>query len=113
MFESNGPSWLPIVLAECDKLFKLYRKERKIKLNRLPSEAFYQHCYVGFEGDEDIVYTLPDLFENIGVWASDIYHHDGSDAWSAMERMGEVELPVSIQRKLMGEIARRMYNIEP
>ena len=30
-----------------------------------------------------------------------------------MERMGKVELPVSIQRKLMGENARRMYNIPP
>lgn len=113
VFESNGPSWLPIVLAECDKIFKLYKKERKIKLNRLPSESFYQHCNVGFEGDEDIVYTMPDLFEDIGVWASDVYHHDGSDAWAAMERMGKVELPVSIQRKLMGENARRMYNIPP
>ena len=113
VFESNGPSWLPIVLSECDKMFKLYRKERNIKLDRLPSESFYQHCFVGFEGDEDFVYTMPDLYENICVWASDVYHHDGSDAWLAMEHMNEVELPVSVQRKIMGENALRMYNIQP
>jgi predicted TIM-barrel fold metal-dependent hydrolase len=111
IFESNA-SWLPEMLEHCDRLFKLYANERLIKSDRLPSEAFAQQCYIAFESDEEPVFQLWDCFENIGVWSSDAYHHDGSDSWSAIRYMDEAGVPKNTQAKLLGGNARRMYGIE-
>jgi hypothetical protein len=46
------------------------------------------------------------------VWSSDAYHHDGSDAWSAIRAMNETGVPNEVQAKLLGGNARRMYGIE-
>jgi hypothetical protein len=111
IFESNA-TWLPELLEHCDRLFKLYANERLIKSDRLPSEAFYQQCYIAFESDEEPVFQQWDRFENAGVWSSDAYHHDGADSWSAMRYMNEAGVPKHVQEKLLGGNARRMYGIE-
>ena len=54
-----------------------------------------------------------EAFEDIGIWASDAYHHDGADSWSAIREMQEVGVPEAVQAKLMGGNARRLYGIEP
>ena len=56
---------------------------------------------------------LPEFYEDIAVWASDVYHHDGDDVWRAIETMQKAEAPVSVQAKMLGANARRLYNIEP
>ena len=112
IFESNA-SWLPLVLERCDRLFKLYRNERRYPAVRLPSEAFFEQCIISFEGDETDVARRWDFFENIGVWASDSYHHDGSDSWDAIRRMRAHEVPAEVQAKLMGANAAVAYGIEP
>ena len=53
-----------------------------------------------------------DRFDTVGIWASDCYHHDGADAWSAIRAMQEVGVPEAVQEKLMGANARRLYGIE-
>ena len=54
-----------------------------------------------------------DAFENIGIWASDAYHHDGADSWSAIRRRCKRSAcPRTVQAKLMGGNARRLYGIE-
>lgn len=83
------------------------------ELSCLPSEAFFQHCFIGFEGDETAGSRLPKFFGDCLVWASDAYHHDGSDVWEAIETMEKYELPVENQTKYLGENARRLYNIKP
>ncbi len=112
IFESNG-TWLVPVLEEADRHFKLYRNERRQPAKRLPSEAFYDQCFIAFEGDEVPVFRQWDRYEEVGVWSSDTYHHDGSDAWSALREMDKVETPRAVQAKLMGANARRMYRIPP
>ena len=112
IFESNA-GWLPEMLEHCDRLFKLYANERLIKSDRLPSEAFAQQCFIAFESDEEPVFEQWDLFENVGVWSSDAYHHDGSDSWSAIRYMDRAGVPKPVQEKLLGANARRMYGIEP
>ena len=112
IFESNA-GWLPEMLEHCDRLFKLYANERLIKADRLPSEAFAQQCFIAFESDEEPVFRQWDRFENAGVWSSDAYHHDGSDSWSAIRYMDTAGVPKSVQAKLLGANARRMYGIEP
>ena len=111
IFESNA-TWLPQLLAHWDRLFKLYANERNLKTERLPSEAFYQQCYIAFESDETATFRQWDVFEDVGVWSSDAYHHDGADSWSAIREMRAAGVPEAVQAKLLGGNARRMYGIE-
>ncbi len=112
ILESNA-SWLPMALAAADRSFHLYRNERQGGATRLPSEIFPERCFISFEADERPVFRQHSVFEEIGVWASDVYHHDGSDAWTAIRTMREEGVPGEVQAKLLGENARRMYGIEP
>jgi uncharacterized protein len=111
IFESNG-SWLPQLLDHWDRLFRLYANERLLKTDRLPSEAFYAQCFIAFESDETPVFRQWDRFENVGVWSSDAYHHDGADSWSAIREMNAAGVPDGVQAKLLGANARRMYGID-
>jgi predicted TIM-barrel fold metal-dependent hydrolase len=112
VFESNS-SWLPYLLETCDRLFRLYANERQVKSDRLPSEAFYDQCVISFESDEEPTMVQWDRFAAVGVWASDCYHHDGADAWSAIRAMREIGVPEDTQARLMGDNARRVYGIRP
>ncbi len=111
IFECNAV-WLVALLERCDRYFKLYANERVMPAKRLPSEAFYDQCVISFESDEDPVFRQWDRYENVGIWASDAYHHDGADSWSAIRRMEEAEVPVAAQAKMMGGNAARLYGIQ-
>ncbi len=114
IYESNS-QWIPSFLAQCDRLVKLYANERNqlIQLERLPSEAFFDQCVISFESDEKPTLRQWELFQNNAIWASDMYHHDGADAWSAIRLMDEVGVPVDAQANLMGANACRFYGVEP
>ena len=111
VFESNS-QWLPYLLESCDRLFKLYARERTAPSKRLPSEVFHEQCAISFESDEVQTFRQWREFEDIGIWASDAYHHDGADAWSGIREMNEIRVPEEVQAKLMGGNARRFYGIQ-
>jgi predicted TIM-barrel fold metal-dependent hydrolase len=112
VFEASS-TWLSFILDECDKNYRLYRNERQLPaLKRLPRETFFEHCVTGFEGDEAPPSRLPEFYENILAWSSDVYHHDGDDAWRAIETMRKCELPESYQAKFLGGNARKLYKID-
>ena len=69
--------------------------------------------FIAFEGDEEPVYSMWDQYENVGLWSSDYPHHDAEDGWEALELMDRHKVPAAVQRKLLGENARRLYGIEP
>jgi len=113
VFEASS-TWLSFLLDECDKAYKLYRNERQMPpLKRLPSETFFTHCVTGFEGDEAPPSRLPEFYQDILAWSSDVYHHDGDDAWRAIETMRKCELSDSYQTKFLGTNARELYHIAP
>ena len=113
VFEASS-TWMSFMLDECDKFYKLYRNDRRMPpLKQLPSETFFQHCVTGFEGDESPPSRFPEFYRDILAWASDVYHHDGDDAWRAIETMEDCELPVDYQARFLGGNARRLYNINP
>jgi predicted TIM-barrel fold metal-dependent hydrolase len=112
ILESNS-SWLPGVLAHCDRLFDLYRRERRTAARRKPSEAFREQCFIAFESDEAPTFRQWKFFGELGIWSSDAYHADGADAWSAMREMREAGVPEEVQAKLLGANARRLYRLEP
>lgn len=111
IFEANA-EWLPMALESCDRLYHLYGSQRLPKVAGLPSEVFPERCMISFESDEVGVFRRARYYENFGVWASDSYHHDGEDAWEAIEKMQEMDVPVEVQAKLMGGNARRFYRLE-
>ena len=112
VFEASS-TWMSFLLDECDKFYTLYRNDRRMPpLTQLPSETFFQHCVTGFEGDESPPSRFPEFYKDILAWASDVYHHDGEDAWRAIETMEECELPVDYQARFLGGNARRLYNIK-
>jgi hypothetical protein len=111
VFEASS-TWLSFLLDECDKAARLYKNERQLPpLQQLPSETFFQHCMTGFEGDEAPPPRFPEFYGDILIWSSDVYHHDGDDAWRAMQTMEKYDLPVADQAKFLGANARRLYNV--
>jgi len=86
VFEASS-TWLSFLLDECDKAYRLYRNERSLPpLQKLPSETFFERCMTGFEGDEAPPPRFPEFYGDILIWSSDVYHHDGDDAWRARRR---------------------------
>ena len=67
----------------------------------------------GFEGDEAPPSKLPEFYENILAWSSDVYHHDGDDVWRALETMQSCGLSEPHQEKFLGANARKLYGIDP
>src|SRR5579863_2184008 len=112
VFEASS-TWLSFIVDECDKYYRLYRNDRKLApLKRMPSETFFAHCVTGFEGDEAPPSRLPEFYQNILAWSSDVYHHDGDDTWRAIETMRKCELPEAYQVKFLGGNARKLYRID-
>ena len=113
VLESNA-TWLPLVLARSRNFLDLYAFQRTPEMTiGDPSEVFYRRCAIAFEGDEETLYRLWDMYEDVGIWSSDYPHHDAEDAWEALELMTKHHVPDAVQKKLLGENARRLYGIEP
>jgi predicted TIM-barrel fold metal-dependent hydrolase len=111
VLESNA-SWLPMVLEKAETYLEALGYHGKFQIGA-PEEAFYRQCFIAFESDEDAVYRMHEIYEDVGLWSSDFPHVDGSDAWEAIARMTKWAVPQEVQAKLLGGNARRMYGIEP
>jgi predicted TIM-barrel fold metal-dependent hydrolase len=111
VLESNA-SWLPLVLARSRSFLDLYKFQRTRTI-REPRDVFYERCFIAFESDEEPVYRMWDVYEDVGIWSSDYPHHDAEDVWAALELMARHKVPEEVQAKLLGENARRLYGIEP
>lgn len=112
IMESNA-SWLTTLLEEFDRTVRLHRNESRHRFRQLPSETFRERCAIAFEGDETPVFRQHDYYADLGIWSSDVYHHDGADAWLAIREMREAGVPREVEAQLMGANARRLYGIEP
>ena len=113
VLESNA-TWLPMVLGRSRNFLDLYAFQRGPERPIAdPVETFYRRCFIAFESDEAPVYRMWDLYENVGIWSSDYPHHDAEDVWEALEAMTKLGVPEAVQKKLLGDNARRLYGIEP
>jgi uncharacterized protein len=110
ILESNC-SWLPLVLEKAETYLDLYKHTGE-KIGD-PHEVFYKNCHIAFESDEVMAFRLWDLYEDIGLWSSDMPHLDASDVWEAIDNMNKWKVPQAVQEKLLGGNARRLYGIEP
>jgi predicted TIM-barrel fold metal-dependent hydrolase len=112
VLESNA-SWLPLVLHRAGNFSNLFAFQRNNRPLRDPVESFYGRCYIGFESDEMQVYKMWQDFKDIAIWSSDYPHHDAEDAWDGLYQMAEFSVPREVQKKFLGENARKLYGIEP
>jgi predicted TIM-barrel fold metal-dependent hydrolase len=116
VLEANA-SWLPLILEKCEGYLKLNRyvldaANPPVQIGD-PWEVFNRQCYIAFESDEDTVFRMWDLYEDIALWSSDMPHHDAADVWEAIDGMAKRGVPESAQAKMLGGNARRLYGIEP
>jgi predicted TIM-barrel fold metal-dependent hydrolase len=77
-----------------------------------PSEYFRRQCVISAEPDEGLTGpVLEYLGEDYMIWASDYPHLDAS--FHVVDDMREKleGLPESAQRKVLGENARRFYQL--
>ncbi len=112
VLESNA-SWLPMVLHRASNFSNLFAFQRDNRPLRDPVESFYGRCFIGFESDEMQVYKMWQDFKDIAIWSSDYPHHDAEDAWDGLYHMAEFNVPPDVQKKFLGENARKLYGIEP
>ncbi len=112
VLESNA-SWLPMVLHRASNFSNLFAFQRNNRPLRDPMESFYGRCFIGFESDEMQVYKMWQDFKDIAIWSSDYPHHDAEDAWDGLYHMDEFNVPPEVQKKFLGENARKLYGIEP
>ena len=111
ILESNA-TWLPMVLEKAETYLEVHGNHKEFGIGS-PEEAFYRQCFIAFEGDEDPVYRMSEIYENVGLWSSDYPHDDGANAWEAIARMNKWKVPQDVQAKLLGGNARRMCGIRP
>ena len=113
ILESNA-GWLPLVLEKAEgflNLSRYYLNDIGVKIGD-PEEVFARQCFISFEADEDPVLRMWNNYEDIGIWASDMPHHDTMDAWETMDRLTEHGVPRNVQEKFLGQNACRLYGIE-
>src|SRR5918912_2583192 len=112
VFEASS-TWLSFLLDECDKAYKLYRNERRFApLKKVAGGNLFEHLLAGVEGEGAPPARFPEFYRDILAWSSDVYHHDGDDAWRAIETMQQCGLPVADQAKFLGANARRLYKVQ-
>ena len=87
------------------------RGDQPVKIGD-PWEVFYSQCHIAFESDEELTFRMWDLFEDIGLWSSDMPHLDASDVWEAIDKMNKRGVPQAAQEKMLGGNARSLYGIE-
>lgn len=109
---ASNASWLAPLLDHLDRLFTLYRSERRSGSTRHPSEAFRQQCVISFKSGEGSVVGLEEDYRDVAIWGSDGYHIDGSDAWRALGALRDAGVDDAVAAALMGGNARRAYRIE-
>ena len=113
VFESNA-EWLPYTLDTCDRLFKLYANERGTQGRPAAVGGVQRAGVISFESDEDGVFVQWDEFEDMGIWASDAYHHDGADVVERHAPHGpRPACPRRCSRSCWAPTPRRWYGIEP
>ncbi len=80
---------------------------------RKASEYFYRQCLVSADPDETMIATMVQhLGADYFIWASDYPHIDASFGVVKELRERLAPLPVSDQRKVLGENAVRFYNLQ-
>jgi predicted TIM-barrel fold metal-dependent hydrolase len=109
----SGASWLGFWIDRMDALYKSPLRVT-IDLEELPSTYVRRQCWISADPDER---TLPPVIEQVGddrfLWATDYPHSDhGAGYMAELHELGE-RLPAASRRRLFGENAARLYNIDP
>ena len=111
----SGIGWVPFVLQAMDEAFLKHHMWVRPKLDRLPSEYYFEHGFASFQEDPaGLLHVERDArFAECFLWANDYPHHEG--CWphsaAAIERqMGRIT--ESQREKILGRNAVRCFGLE-
>jgi hypothetical protein len=78
-------------------------------------EKMWEHGNVmlGFDAEERLIQKLPHDFAAKVVWGSRYPHHDATNAWDALARLREANVPEPLIAHMMGGNAVAQFAIEP
>jgi len=81
-------------------------------LKKKPSEYFFRQCLISADPDESLTAKIIEhMGEDYFIWASDYPHIDASFGVVQTIREHLAGLPLTTQRKVLGENAVRFYNL--
>ena len=64
---------------------------------------------LGFDAEERLIQELPHSFDNKVVWGSRYPHHDTTNAWNAIQKLTEANVPDSSIARMMGSNAAEQF----
>ena len=106
----TGCGWIAHWLDFMDAKYDMLQFETKLK--RRPSEYFERQCFISGEPDET---TFPAMAQLVGahklVWGSDYPHVEGHAEPVEDLKKTLAPLPEADQRKILGQNALELYNI--
>ena len=116
---SRWPCWnreaagFPIGMDRVDHFTGVHPDDTK-HLSLKPSEYFNRQCYISYDPDE---HTLPIMVDLIGedriIWATDYHSLDVTAPNTVEELVDNIEsLPEATQRKIMGDNAVKLYQLD-
>lgn len=110
----SGIGWIPWMLTQMDHGYRAHHMWVRPVIPNLPSDYFREHCFATFvEEPEALDFCIEHGLEDTIMWSNDYPHHEGSFPHSivTIERsMGK--LNESQRRKVLGENAARIFNIQ-
>ena len=109
----SGGGWIPHWMDRVDHFTGVHPDDTK-HLSLKPSEYFNRQCYISYDPDE---HTLPIMVDLIGedriIWATDYPHLDVTAPNTVEELVDNIEsLPEATQRKIMGDNAVKLYQLD-
>ncbi|MEM7541582.1 MAG: amidohydrolase family protein [Pseudomonadota bacterium] len=106
----TGANWISAWLDRLDHKFEVM--ESRTRLRMRPSDYFRRQCIVSADPDESMTAAVVDhIGADYFIWASDYPHIDASFGVVDEIRGYIADLPITDQRKVLGDNAVRFYGL--
>ena len=109
----SGVSWVPLTLEKSETYLWVSVISTPAPVSLEPERLFEEHpTLVSFDGWEEAVARIPEVFMNYAAWGSRYPHHDASEpaeAFAMFERHGVDDAAV---RTLMAGNAARLFDLK-
>ena len=103
-------SWMEEVLEKMEASTRVIPLVHYYPVRTDPEEMWEEgHVLLGFDAEERLILELPHSFDNKVVWGSRYPHHDTTNAWNAIQKLTEANVPDSSIARMMGSNAAEQF----